>query len=92
MIVGSREPASQPRSTKGHLTKITSTPERSPEPPPQGGDPRRPNMKTVRVLVLAVCTGLGTWNRAAEPSRLGGRQAPARGLEGGFLEGGTVEV
>lgn len=42
-------------------------------------------LKTVRVLVLSVCTGLGLRNRPAEPSRLGGRQAPAQGLEGCFL-------
>lgn len=58
----------------------------------QGGDPMIKTLKTVSMLVLSVCTGLGLRNRPAEPSRLGGRQTPAQGLAGGFQEGGTVKV
>lgn len=61
---------------------------RSPDHDHPGGDPRSWSLKTVKVLGVAVCTGLGTWNRAVKPPALVGRQAPARGFLGAPGGGG----
>jgi hypothetical protein len=63
VIVATLAPASRPRSTS----------------PTQGGDPLILPLETVKVLVSAVCTGLGLGNQAAEPAILAGRQAPTQG-------------
>lgn len=61
MIVGSPAPASQRRSTRG-------TP---------GGYPKITALETVKVLVLAVCTGLGDAVKAPAGARWSDERAPA---------------
>lgn len=58
----------------------------------QGGDPMIKTLKTVRVLVLSVCTGLGLRNRAAKPVLRVGHQAPAQGFLGVSEGRGRGEV